>query len=106
MEGNSSTHINLNEFLREKASEDILLVFTAAWLSQSSIVNVVVHKVQLALPELNVRLIDVDQNEELISRFYIDKLPSAVLIKQGLMKRKITGTFSKKDVIDAYRDES
>ena len=105
MDNSHNSNINLNEFLKQNTEGDILLIFTAAWLSQSSIVDIVSQKIQLALPELKVKLLDVEHNEDLISRFYIQKLPSAVIIKKGLIKGKITGTLLKKNVIDAYHSE-
>ncbi len=96
------SHTSFTEFLTDHREDDILLVFSASWISQSSIVDIVLQKIQNQIPDLIIKQVDVDDNEDLIERFYIKKLPSAVMIKNGQMIHKFTGTFSKKDILDVY----
>lgn len=90
----------VNEILSRSEGKILLLVFTADWISQSTIVTIVLEKIALAVPELLIEVIDAEVNEALLSRLSVSELPTAFFIRDGQLNQKITGTFSKKDILN------
>lgn len=78
----------------------LVIVFTANWLSQSEIVEVVANKIKNSEMHPNVITIDIDEDESLLSTYNISTVPSALIVKNRRIVKKINGTFSKKDVLD------
>ena len=102
MENTSTYHnsVNISQLMQEGRDKSIVLVFTADWVSSSSIVDVVCHKITKERSDVKLIKIDVDTNKDLIAKYRIKKVPSCVIIKQQEIKDRIEGAFSKKDVLD------
>ena len=84
-----------------KDSEALVLIFSAEWISQSSIVDIVSQKLRDARSDINVIQLDADADEDLFVKYRVSTLPSAIIIKNHQVIKKITGTFSKMHVIKA-----
>lgn len=101
---NNQKHISkqaqVSEMIAESYEKPLVLVFSANWLSQSSIVEVILEKIRNAAPNSNVVAIDADEDEEVLVRFNISDLPAAVIIHDQKITYKREGTFSKKMILD------
>lgn len=79
----------------------LVLVFTADWVSSSSIVEIVSQKIVNDRDNIALITIDADINKDLLFKYRIKKVPSCVIIKNQEIVNRIEGTFSKKDVLDS-----
>ena len=79
----------------------LVLVFTADWVSSSTIVDIVSQKIVDDREDISLITIDADNNKELFSKYRIRKVPSCIIIKNQEIVNRIEGTFSKKEVLDS-----
>jgi len=91
---------NFNTILENSKEGTLLVVFSANWISQSTIVPIVTDKIIASKPELKTIMIDADRDEEVLLRFSVSELPTALIIHQGQIVAKHEGTFSKKQILD------
>lgn len=91
---------DLLKFTNESGEKPLVLVFTATWLSQSSIVKIVVQKILNSTSKINLMNLDADTHKEIFLRYNVTTLPTVLLIKNKQIVHKIEGTFSKKMVLD------
>lgn len=100
---NTSTYpnsVNVSQLMQEGRDKSIVLVFTADWVSSSSIVDVVCIKIASERSDVKLVKINVDNNKDLIAKYRIKKVPSCVIIQKQEIIDRIEGAFSKKDVLD------
>lgn len=90
----------ISQYLEDSETQALILVFTATWISQSSIVEIVVEKVKEATPSSNVICFDADLHEDFFIKYKVQTLPTVIIIKRHKLIAKIKGTFSKKQVLD------
>jgi thioredoxin-like negative regulator of GroEL len=90
----------LKQMINDSHEYPLVVVFTATWISQSGIVDIITKKIKTASPDINLLIIDADADEELVNQYNISQLPSAVIIKNQRIMNKINGTFSKKNILD------
>jgi len=90
----------IERYIKDSDQKPLVLIFTAPWISQSIIVDVITEKLITAAPYVNFVTIDTDQDEELAEEYFISKLPSFVVIVKHQIVAKRSGTFSKKNVLD------
>lgn len=95
-----SKQAQIAEMITESYKKPLVLVFSATWLSQSSIVEVIYEKIRDAATDANVVAIDADEDEEVLVRFNISDLPAAVIIHDHKITYKREGIFSKKMILD------
>ena len=102
MENTSTYHnsVNVSQLMQEGRDKSIVLVFTADWVSSSSIVDVVCKKIANERNDVKLVKINVDSNKDLIAKYRIKKVPSCVIIQKQEITDRIEGAFSKKDVLD------
>ena len=102
MENTSTYHnsVNVSQLMQEGRDKSIVLVFTADWVSSSSIVDVVCKKIANERSDVKLVKINVDSNKDLIAKYRIKKVPSCVIIQKQEITDRIEGAFSKKDVLD------
>jgi|GEM_PF-2674818 len=88
-------------FLQESEHNPLVIIFSAEWHSLSEIVEIIGEKVQNADDNINVLPLDADQDYSLFSSYNISTVPSAIIIKNKQMIKRVTGAFSKKTILDA-----
>ena len=103
MENTSTYHnsVNISQLMQEGRDKSIVLVFTADWVSSSTIVDIVSQKIVDDREDISLITIDADNNKELFSKYRIRKVPSCIIIKNQEIVNRIEGTFSKKEVLDS-----
>lgn len=85
--------------IRRSDKSPLIVVFTANWISSSSIVKVVVNKIKAQAAQASVLEIDTDMNKDLVTKYRIHKLPTCLIFQDQELTHKLEGTFSKKDVL-------
>ena len=105
MDKSSTSHnsINVSKLIKEAQDQSLVLVFTAEWVSSSTIVDVVCNKIANERADVHLVKIDVDANEDLIAKYRIRKVPSCIIIQNQEITDRIDGAFSKKDVLDRIK---
>ena len=96
------TKEKLNEVAREGIANSVdhplVLVFTADWVSSSTIVEVICEKIIKEREDVTLLQIDADLNKDFFAKYRIKKVPSCIVISNQEIAGRIEGTFSKKDV--------
>ncbi|MCW3464364.1 thioredoxin family protein [Chitinophaga nivalis] len=79
----------------------VLLQFTATWCGPCRILSPIIDKVAQAANEVvDVRRIDIDQEQQLASDFLIRGVPTLVLLdKNGDIYWRHTGLLSEKEIL-------
>ena len=86
--------------INESSTHPLVIVFSAKWHSHSDIVEIITEKIAKADDSINLFMLDADKDEEFFIRYKIGTIPSALIIKDRKMIKKIEGTFSKKTILD------
>lgn len=105
MEKNSTqSRVNqISDLMQNSTDKSLILVFTAEWISSSSIVDVVCNKISRERDDVHLVKIDADNHKDLITKYRIKKVPSCVIIQNQEITDRIEGAFSKKDVLDKIK---
>lgn len=90
--------------IKESVNNPLVVIFSASWHSHSDIVDIITEKIIQADQTINVVSCDADDDEDIFAKYNIDTVPSAIVIKDKKMVRKIKGTFSKKTILDIIKD--
>ena len=88
-------------FLKESENNPLVIIFSAEWHSLSEIVEIIGEKVENANKNINVLPLDADKDYSIFSSYNISTVPSAIVIKNRQMIKRVTGAFSKKTILDA-----
>jgi len=91
----------LLSFLKESESNPLVIIFSAEWHSLSDIVEIIAEKVENADKNINVLPVDADKDFHIFSSYNISTVPSAIVIKNKQLVKRLTGAFSKKTILDA-----
>jgi len=95
---------DFSEVYLEDASKYQILIFTADWISQSSIVRIISQKINSAAENANVFIVDAEKNEDFLLEYKVTHLPTCVIIKNKVIVDRLEGVFSKKDVLKLLQD--
>lgn len=102
-ENNIDKGQQLFTLINESADHPLVIIFSAHWHSHSDIVEIIAEKLMEADTDLNLISLDSDADEELFDRYNISAIPSAIIIKDKKMIKKVEGTFSKKLILDILK---
>ena len=101
----SAIHINQNNFQEEVLNSDkpVLLDFWASWCGPCRMVGPILEEIAQEREDIKVAKVNVDEEQELASRFGIMSIPTLLVIKDGQVVNKAMGA-RPKDAILALLD--
>ncbi len=92
--------INKNNFEEVKNSKKaVLLDFFAEWCGPCRMISPIVHEIANEYPEYLVAKINVDEEPELAGAFGVMSIPTLVIMKDGKIINKSTGTRPKSQIL-------
>ena len=97
---NISMDVSANDHIKKKTGSVTILVFSAHWLSTSSILEIIAEKLRNSSYNLDVQLIYEDENPEILSKFRINKFPTYLILQGNELKYRKEGLFSKQDIFN------
>lgn len=88
----------IKQFSQDKA----ILLFIANWSEQSQLLLTKLKSIESILPDIHC--IDVDDDNELTSKYDVYELPTIIIIKHNEVIEQLGNNKSLKDIIDAIRN--
>lgn len=94
-------HINKENFENEiiDSGKTVLVDFFATWCGPCQMLAPVLEKVSESRAEFDIAKIDIDQNQELASKYEIDVVPTMVIFKNGIIVEKLVGYKNENEII-------
>ena len=82
-----------------KSEKTVLLDFWASWCGPCKMLSPVVDEIAEETPEIKVGKINVDDENELASKFGISSIPTLVVVKNGKIEATSVGVRPKADIL-------
>ena len=97
----SAIHINIHNFQEEVMNSDkpVLLDFWAPWCGPCRMVIPIVEEIALERDDIKVGKVNVDEEQELASRFGIMSIPALVVIDKGKIVNQAIGARPKNAIL-------
>ena len=97
----SAININKNNFQNEimDSEKTVLLDFWAPWCAPCRMVVPIIEEIAGERPDIKVGKINVDEQPELASKFGIMSIPTLVVMKNGKIVTKVSGSRSSSFII-------
>lgn len=76
----------------------VLVDFWASWCGPCKMIGPIVEEISEEMPEIKVCKVDVDEEEELASRFNVMNIPTILIFKDGEVQTVSVG-FKPKDAL-------
>lgn len=90
---------NIKDFNSQVLSQEFALVkFGAPWCSPCQRLKSVLEKINESYPQLKIFDIDIDESQELASKYKIRNIPVLIFFNNGKEISKKTGLFSEKEL--------
>lgn len=93
-------NVNSNEFENEIKDNVVFVDFFATWCGPCKMLSPVVDEVSNEISDVKFLKVDVDENNEIASRYNIMSIPTLIILKDGDVINKHTGLLSKSDLIN------
>ncbi len=90
----------ITNVLSKDMDKYFILIFTADWISQSTIVETIAQKIANAATKAQVIILDANDHEEAFLEYNVTNLPTCIIIQKLEILHKIEGVFSKKVILD------
>lgn len=97
----SATKITLDNFDSEVKGSDkpVLLDFWASWCGPCRMVSPIIDEIAAENPGIKVGKINVDEQNELASRFGVSSIPTLVVMKNGEIVNRAVGARPKAQIL-------
>jgi len=97
----SAVNININNFQEEvlNSEKKVLLDFWASWCGPCRMVLPIVEEIAQERPDIKVCKINVDEQQELASRFGVMSIPTLIVMDQGKIVQRATGARPKNAIL-------
>ena len=92
--------INSNDFDNEISSGVVFVDFFATWCGPCKMLSPVVDDVSNEITNVKFLKVDVDESEDIASKYGIMSIPTLIIFKDGNIVNKHTGLLSKSDLIN------
>lgn len=80
-----------------------ILDFMSTWCQPCKTMSPILDEIEKET-EVEVRKIDVDDNEEMVMAYNIRNIPTLIFIKDGVVVDKISGTISKEALLNKINE--
>ena len=97
----SAMKIHKENFQKEvlDASKPVLLDFWAPWCAPCQMVAPVVDEIARENPDIRVGKVNVDEEQELTSRFRVFSIPALLVLKDGKVVNQAVGARQKNAIL-------
>lgn len=92
-------------FIEESHKCPVIFLFISDWLGVSEMIKTIYSKVvnQSTIP-LKVYIVNISEDEEMVRRYRISKLPSTIIFRNGEIVDKFEGVRKKSDILKKIYD--
>ncbi len=84
------------------SSKPVLIDFYANWCGPCRMVAPIVEEIAREHPEYVIGKVNVDEENELASRFGVFSIPTLVVLKNGKVSRQLSGARPKEKILDLF----
>lgn len=95
-------HINKNNFQQEVLSSEkpVLLDFWAPWCGPCRMLGPILDEVAQQRPDIKICKVNVDEEQELASRYKIFNIPTMLMLQNGQVEDKVIGVRPKRQILE------
>lgn len=101
----SILHVTGADFNKEVLENPgtVLVDFHATWCGPCKMLSPILDQVAVAVPEVNICKIDIDQAPELAQKYGVMSVPTLMVVKAGEVVKNVPGVQSKNAILEMLK---